>query len=66
MGLFTIDRTINFNEEKVKKVLNIISSSSSTEEIENKMVVQGVVNLQPNTNRHGFFRRRWVTFLKDF
>jgi hypothetical protein len=66
MGLFTIDRTINFSEEKVKKVLNIISSSSSTEEIENKMVAQGVVNLQPNTNRHGFFRRRWVTFLKDF
>lgn len=29
MGLFTIDRTINFDEGKVKNVLNIINNSSN-------------------------------------
>ena len=44
MGLFTIDRTINFDEEKVKKVLNIIDNSSNDIEIENHMLSQGIVN----------------------
>ena len=66
MGLFTIDRTINFEEGKVKKVLNIIYSSNDDNEIENKMLEQQIVNLRENTEQHGFFRRRWTTFLKDF
>lgn len=66
MGLFTIDRTINFDEEKVKKVLNIIDNSSNDIEIENQMLSQGIVNLREGTDPHGFFRRRWTTFLKDF
>lgn len=66
MGLFTIDRTINFSEEKVKKVLEIIKTSTTVDEIEDKMVSQRIVNLQEGTSRHGFFTRRWVTFLKDF
>ena len=63
MGLFTIDRTINFSEEKVKKVLEIIKTSANVDEIEDKMVLQKIVNLQEGTSRHGFFTRRWVTFL---
>ena len=39
MGLFTIDRTINFSEEKVKTVLEIIKTSASVDEIEDKMVL---------------------------
>ena len=66
MGLFTIDRTINFEEGKVKKVLNIIYSSNDDNEIENKMLEQQIVTLRENTEQHGFFRRRWTTFLKDF
>ncbi len=66
MGLFTIDRTINFSEEKVKKVLEIIKTSANVDEIEDKMVLQKIVNLQEGTSCHGFFTRRWVTFLKDF
>lgn len=66
MGLFTIDRTINFDEGKVKNVLNIINNSSNDIEIENQMVSQGIVNLREGTDPHGFFRRRWTTFLKDF
>ena len=66
MALFTIDRTINFEEEKVKKELKIIDSSSNDEEIENKMINQRIVKLQEGTSPHGFFRRRWVTFLKEF
>ena len=66
MGLFTIDRTINFDEVKVKKVLSIIRDSNNDEEIENKMVSSSVVSLRDNTAPHGFFRRRWCTFLKEF
>ncbi len=66
MGLFTIDRTINFDEGKVKKVLNIINNSGNDIEIENQMLAQGIVNLREGTDPHGFFRRRWATFLKDF
>lgn len=66
MGLFTIDRTINFEEGKVKKVLEIIADSSDDEVLENKMVANSIVRLQEGTPPHGFFRRRWVTFLKEF
>lgn len=66
MGLFTIDRTINFEEEKVKKVLNIIDNSRNDMEIEDQMLSQKIVNLREGTDTHGFFRRRWSTFLKDF
>ncbi|WP_455059656.1 AAA family ATPase [Parvimonas micra] len=66
MGIFTIDRTINFNEEKVLKTLEIIDQSVSDEEIENQMITQGIVSLRKDTDRHGFFRRRWITFLKEF
>lgn len=66
MALFTIDRTINFEEEKVKKVLKIIDTSLTDEEIEDKMVEQQIVRLQERTSNHGFFKRRWVTFLKEF
>ena len=66
MALFTIDRTINFDEQKVKKVIQIIRDSNSVEDIENKMVEQGVVSLREDTEPHGFFRRRWSTFLKEF
>lgn len=66
MALFTIDRTINFEEEKVKKELKIINSSFSDDEIEDKMLEQQIVKLQEGTAPHGFFRRRWVTFLKEF
>ena len=58
MALFTIDRTINFDEQKVKKVIQIIRDSNSVEDIENKMVEQGVVSLREDTEPHGFFRRR--------
>lgn len=66
MALFTIDRTINFEEEKVKKELKIINTSATDEEIEDKMIEQQIVRLQEGTSPHGFFRRRWVTFLKEF
>ena len=66
MSLFTIDRTINFDEQKVRNVIEIIDSSSSVEEIENKMVAQKIVSLRDDTEPHGFFRRRWATFLKEF
>jgi len=46
MGLFTIDRTINFDEGKVKKVLNIINNSSNDIEIENTLQQTMVKNLE--------------------
>ena len=66
MGLFTIDRTINFEENKVKKLLEIINNSNNDNEIEDNMVSNNIVSLRENTSPHGFFRRRWVTFLKEF
>ena len=66
MGLFTIDRTINFEEKKVRNVLEIIYSSENDNEIEDKMLEKQIVKLREDTDRHGFFRRRWTTFLKDF
>lgn len=66
MGLFTIDRTINFEETKVKKVLSFIYDSRSDEEIEDKMIASNIVSLRDDTPRHGFFRKRWGTFLREF
>lgn len=66
MALFTIDRTINFNEQKVKGLIKIIKESDSVEQIEDKMIENGIVSLMEDTDRHGFFRRRWITFLKEF
>lgn len=66
MPLFTIDRTINFSEEKVKKVLEFLNETSDINVVENKMASSGVITLRENTNGHGFFRRRWSTFLKEF
>ena len=66
MGWFTIDRTINFDESKVKQVLSFIESSKDDNEIENKMIAANIVRLQPGTEGHGFFRRRWCTFLRTF
>ena len=63
MALFTIDRTINFNEQKVKGLIKIIKESNNVEQIEDKMIENGIVSLMEGTDRHGFFRRRWVTFL---
>lgn len=66
MGLFTIDRTINFDEFKVKNVIQFINESAGIEEVEDKMIEHGIVSLRDATEKHGFFRRRWSTFLKEF
>lgn len=66
MGLFTIDRTINFEESKVKKLLEIIINSNNDSEIEDNMISNNIVSLRNNTSPHGFFKKRWVTFLKEF
>ncbi len=66
MALFTIDRTVNFEEKKVKNVIKIIQNSKNIEEIEDKMIAQKIVTLRENTEPHGFFKRRWSTFLKEF
>ena len=71
MALFTIDRTINFDETKVKKVIQIINECTNEDridiyEVENKMIEKGIVSLRQDTNTHGFFSRRWMTFLKEY
>ena len=64
MGLFTIDRTINFDEVKIKKVLSYVVNCESDAEIEQQMIQNHVINQRVES--FGFFRRRWCTYLREY
>jgi|GEM_PF-292638 len=62
MAIFTIDRTINFDETKTKKVLSYVKKGYTDSEIEDHMMRENIVRARES----GFFRRRWGTYLKEF
>lgn len=64
MGLFTIDRTINFDEEKIRKVLSYVVNCENDADIEQQMIQNHVINQRVESS--GFFRRRWCTYLREY
>ena len=65
MATWIIDRTINLDEIKTKKTLNILinNPNASDEKIENLMREENVVK---ESSKEGFLSKRWRTFLKSY